>query len=297
MTPRIGLVLTATAFVLAVAACGGGDATSTRSPTPAGGNPSGTETANSSFTGNGRAVVQADLSSAASPQDTIEKLEQVIQDRLGDAGVRSNISQTSDAELTIDFTGARTDAFVKQVIDAQNLNFREPIINSGEVLCQTSDGAEFPVPASVVQVTANHTGTRSASCSSNDGHTGSVEWEPAQADVNGVTKALTQAMIDAAKVEISSTPQRGTVLLLTFTPEGTSLFTALTGRLVSYPLGIFLGDTLLSAPTVQAQITNSSAVISGASDDELAAAKAVLKGGELPVPVSVTSIAPGSPAP
>jgi preprotein translocase subunit SecD len=297
MTPRIGLVLTATAFLLAVAACGGGNATSTRSPTPAVGNPSGTETANSSSTGSGQAIVQANLSSVASPQTTIEKLEQVIQDRLGDAGVHSNISQTSDAELTIDFTGGRSTDFVKQVIEAQNLNFREPIIQAnGNVTCKTSNGVEFSVPASDVQETKDN-GTKSVTCTATGSQNGTMEWQPAQADVNGETKTLAQAMIDASKAEIKSTQQQGTVLLLTFDPEGTTVFAAVTAHLVHYPLGIFLGDTLLIAPTVQAEISGGETEIAGQTDDELAAAKAVLKGGELPVPVAVTSIAPGSPAP
>ncbi len=286
-------------LALWVAACGGGDATSTGSPTPTGGNPSTTETARASFTGSGRAVVQADLSSATSPQTTIGTLEQVIQDRLGDAGVHSNISQTSDAELTIDFTGARTDAFVKQVIEAQNLNFREPKITaSGEILCKATGGNEFSVPATSAKQIVDDAGRKFVSCTASDGtFSAAVEWEPAQVNVNGETKTLSQAMIDPSKVEIRSTPQQGTVLLMTFTPEGTSLFTALTGRLVKYPLGIFLGDALLSAPTVFAQITTPQTQITGASDDELAAARAVLKGGELPVPVTVTSISSGSPAP
>jgi preprotein translocase subunit SecD len=291
------------------AACGGGDATGTGSPTPRsstvlsfldipGASGSVTPAPTPGLTLNGRAVVRADLSSAASPQTTIEKLEQVIQDRLGDAGVHSNISQTSDAELTIDFTGNRSADFVKQVIEAQNLNFRQPIIQAdGAVKCRTDGGVEFSVRAVDVREVADDAGTKFVSCTATDFRTGTLEWEAAQADVNGATKTLAQSMIDASKAEITSTPQQGTVLLLAFDPEGTTVFAAVTAHLVHYPLGIFLGDTLLSAPTVNLQVTSAGAQITGAGDDELAAAKAVLKGGELPVPVTVTSIAPGSPAP
>jgi Preprotein translocase subunit SecD len=303
------VALTACAcLALWVAAACGGTATSTGSPTPRsstvlsfldipGASVSVTPTPTPAPTRSGRAVVQADLSSAVSPQTTIEKLEQVIQDRLGDAGVHSNISQTSDAELTIDFTGARSTDFVKQVTEAQNLNFRQPIIQAdGQILCKATGGNEFSVPATSVKQIVDDAGRKFVSCTASDGtFSAAVEWEPAQADVNGETKTLAQSMIDASKAEITSTPQQGTVLLLTFTPEGTSLFTALTGRLAHYPLGMFLRDALLSAPTVFAQITTPQTEISGASDDELAAAKAVLKGGELPVPVSVTSIEPDLP--
>ena len=129
-------------------------------------------------------------------------------------------------------------------------------------------------------------------CTTTDDQTGTMEWEPAQANVNGETKTLAQSMIDASQAKIQSTRQQGTELLLVFDPEGTTVFAAVTAHLVHYSLGIFLGDTLLSAPTVQSEISGGEAVITGASDDELAAARAVLKGGELPVPVTVTSIVP-----
>jgi preprotein translocase subunit SecD len=305
---RIAFALAACAF--GVAACGGGSAgTSTGSPTPRsstvlsfldipGASVSVTPTPTPAPTRSGRAVVQADLSSGASPQTTIEKLEQVIQDRLGDAGVHSNISQTSDAELAIDFTGARSTDFVKEVIEAQNPNFRQPIIQAnGDVTCKTNRGVEFSAPAPDVHETADNAGTRIDSCTTTDGQTGTMEWIPAQAGVNGETKTLTQSMIDPSQAEIKSIRAEGTVLLIAFDPEGTGVFAAVTAYLVHYPLGIFLGDALLTAPTVATQVTSGGVQITGAGDDDLAAAKAVLKGGELPVPVSVTSIAPGSPTP
>ncbi len=213
--------------------------------------------------------------------------------------MHSNISQTSDAELTIDFTGTRSADFVKQVIEAQNLNFRQPKITaSGEILCKATGGNEFSVPATSVQQIVDDAGRKFVSCTASDGtFSAAVEWEPAQVDVNGETKTITQAMIEADGVEIQSTPQQGTVLLLPFDSEGNAIFTAVTRHLVHYPIGMFLGDALLAAPTVQATITFAETLITGASDDELAAARAVIKGGELPVPVTITSIAPGSPAP
>jgi hypothetical protein len=304
---RIAFALAACAF--GVAACGGGSAgTSTGSPTPRsstvlsfldipGASVSVTPTPTPAPTRSGRAVVQADLSSVSSPQNTITALETVLQARLSDAGIQSNISQTGDAGLTIDFTGTRSADFVKQVIEAQNLNFRQPTIQTdGTVKCKASDGVEFTVPAVSTHETVDDSGTKSDACTATDGQIGFVEWEPAQADVNAAAKTLTQAMIQPSRAEITST-QQGTELLLVFDPEGTTVFAAVTAHLVNYPFGIFLGNTLLSAPTVNQQISGGEAVISGASDDELAAARAVIKGGELPVPVTVTSIAQGSPAP
>jgi preprotein translocase subunit SecD len=290
MTRRIALVLATTAFALVFAACGG-DAKS------------GSETRSGSLapsqtpTGKGTAIVQADLSSANSPQDAIETLEQVIQDRLGDVGVITEISQTSDAEITIHYSQGYSPDFVKQVIEAQNLNFRQPIITAGGgVKCGDESGSEFSVPVSGLHEARDDLGNAVEACVAANGQPGALEWQPAQADVNGESKTLSQAMIDPDKVEISNAPQ-GTVVVIRFDTEGAGVFAALTARLVNYPLGIFLGDTLLTAPTVQSAINSGEAQITGVSDDDLAAAKAVIKGGELPVPVTVTSIELDSPAP
>jgi preprotein translocase subunit SecD len=246
--------------------------------------------ADSRPTRSGQALVQADLSSVASPQTTIDTLEQVIQDRLGDAGIQSNISQTGDAQLTIDFTGTRSADFVKQVVEATNLNFRQPMIQAtGDIMCKASDGVEFTAQALSTREVSDKAGTKSDICITTN-QSGAVEWQPAQADVNGISKTLTQAMIESGNVEITSTHTQGTALLLPFTPEGSSLFAAITERLRNYPLGIFLGDARLNAPTVFQQISNGETELTGQTDDELAVVKAVLKGGALPVPVTVTSI-------
>ncbi|MEK9200979.1 MAG: protein translocase subunit SecD [Patescibacteria group bacterium] len=73
-----------------------------------------------------------------------------------------------------------------------------------------------------------------------------------------------------------------------FTPEGTKKFAAITAKNVGKPLPILLDGQVITAPTVQAVITDSQAVISG--DFTLEDAKRLsiqLNAGALPVPIKV----------
>jgi preprotein translocase subunit SecD len=69
---------------------------------------------------------------------------------------------------------------------------------------------------------------------------------------------------DVKKASVVFNPQDGQPQVqLTFTPEGTKKFTEITKRNIGKSVGIFLDDMILSAPTVQQEIRDSEAVISG----------------------------------
>ena len=73
-----------------------------------------------------------------------------------------------------------------------------------------------------------------------------------------------------------------------FNAEGAKKFGVLTTELVGQPLGIFLDDTLVSAPNVNSPITGGSGVIEGSFSPEEARTLAVqLKAGQLPVPLKM----------
>jgi protein-export membrane protein SecD len=77
---------------------------------------------------------------------------------------------------------------------------------------------------------------------------------------------------------------------LQFDSEGTKLFADLTKKNLGKTIGIFLDGNLIEAPTVQAEITNGEAVITGSFT--LQAAKDLvqkLNTGALPVPLSLVS--------
>ncbi len=78
------------------------------------------------------------------------------------------------------------------------------------------------------------------------------------------------------------------VIGLEFSPEGTKKFAAITKRNLGKPLAIFLDDYPITAPTVQSEIIDGKAQISG--DFTLESAKQLsisLNAGALPVPITV----------
>ncbi len=71
-------------------------------------------------------------------------------------------------------------------------------------------------------------------------------------------------------------------------PEGAALFSEITGDLVGEPLGIFLDNEIISAPTVNEAITNGSGVITGLEVSEAQVLAIQLNQGALPLPLEIT---------
>jgi len=77
---------------------------------------------------------------------------------------------------------------------------------------------------------------------------------------------------------------------LKFDEEGTKLFAELTKKNVGKPLAIFLDNQLKTAPTIQTEITNGEAVITGDfTVDEAKQLQRTINEGALPVPLSIVS--------
>jgi len=100
---------------------------------------------------------------------------------------------------------------------------------------------------------------------------------------------LTGAMVSRASVQFNQTtnvPQVG----LNFTTEGAKLFGSITRDNIGNYIGIFLDGNLVSAPTVQSEITGGQAQITGSFD--LAEVQRIVRDlnfGALPVPISLIS--------
>ncbi len=98
---------------------------------------------------------------------------------------------------------------------------------------------------------------------------------------------LTGANLNKAKVDIDSQKQKP-VVSLEFKPEGKELFAQLTKENLNKRIAIFLDDTLISAPTVQSEITDGNAIIEGSFTVEQAKQLEIqLNSGALPVPVKL----------
>ncbi|EKE11263.1 MAG: Protein-export membrane protein secD, accessory membrane protein [uncultured bacterium] len=98
-------------------------------------------------------------------------------------------------------------------------------------------------------------------------------------------KNLKNASVDFAKQGISE-PQ----VALKFDEEGSKLFAEITKRNIGKSVAIYLDGNIISAPTVQTEITNGEAVITGNfSTDEAKKLVKRLNEGALPVPITLVS--------
>ena len=110
-------------------------------------------------------------------------------------------------------------------------------------------------------------------------------------DVNFVPTNLTGKDLKIAQVQFgggSSSLDQQPSVSIEFTPEGTKKFAEITKRNINKPLAIFLDNRLVTAPTVQQEITAGQAIISGSFTVEAAKALAIqLNAGALPVPIKI----------
>ncbi len=94
---------------------------------------------------------------------------------------------------------------------------------------------------------------------------------------------------DVKKATVTFNEQTGEPqVLLDFSENGKKLFADITQRNIGQPVGIFLDEYIISAPTVQAVITEGNAVISGDFTVEAANQLAVaINSGALPLPIKL----------
>jgi preprotein translocase subunit SecD len=117
----------------------------------------------------------------------------------------------------------------------------------------------------------------------------SGNWVPATGQLNGQTVPLTGAYLVPGHQQVTFQSRAGLPdVAFEFNSDGATVFGQITQRLVGKPLGIFLDGQEISAPTVQAVLTNNG-VITGLSLDNARLLALQLNAGALPVPVSIQS--------
>ncbi len=98
-----------------------------------------------------------------------------------------------------------------------------------------------------------------------------------------------------AKVQ-TDTSTGEVVVALTLKPSGTTKFSEATQRLMNQPIAIFMDKQLITAPTVEAHITNGVASITGQNDAKEAGALAsTIKSGSLPFALEAKQVSSISP--
>jgi len=114
-------------------------------------------------------------------------------------------------------------------------------------------------------------------------------WIPSTGQLNGQTVALTGAYLIPGHQQVTFASRAGLPdVAFNFNSDGATIFGQITQRLIQRPLGIFLDGQEISAPTVQAVLTDSG-VITGLSLDNARLLALQLNAGALPVPVSIQS--------
>src|SRR5947209_10111430 len=117
----------------------------------------------------------------------------------------------------------------------------------------------------------------------------SGQWIPATGQLNGQAIALTGAYLVPGRQQVTFASRAGLPdVAFEFNSDGAQVFGQITQRLIQKPLGIFLDGQEISAPTVQAVLTNSG-VITGLTLDQARLLALQLNAGALPVPVSIQS--------
>ena len=115
----------------------------------------------------------------------------------------------------------------------------------------------------------------------------SGNWVPATGTVNGQTVPLTGQYLVPGQQQVTFQSRGGLPeVSFQFNDTGSQLFEQITTRLLGKPLGIFLDQDMISAPTVQAVIS-SNGVITGLSLEDARLLAIELNAGALPVPVTI----------
>ena len=121
------------------------------------------------------------------------------------------------------------------------------------------------------------------------GQTANLEFKEVVQTDKGVSYVKTDLSGRHLKKATAQIDEQGNPeIAIEFNAEGTKIFSELTKENLQKPIAIFLDNELLSAPTVQTQITDGKAVITGKFS--IAEAKKLvleLNAGALPVPVKI----------
>lgn len=230
----------------------------------------------------GRAVVHMDLAPPV-PSDVSTAVQNVLKNRLTAADITSTITLASAEQFSIDFDGQHSVNFITDLLVTPGVRFKEPVLDGTAIKCKDTSGNEFSIEPELLQLSGNL-----PLCVSADNRNGEVEWQPATGPINGVDRELTGALITG--VAQSTSDGGAPVINAGFSDEGKTILQEVTKDLVGYPLGVFLGDSLLMAPKIQREIQNGRIVLAGASLDVMQELNAVIKGGELPITISLVSI-------
>jgi preprotein translocase subunit SecD len=239
-----------------------------------------------------RVVLEFDTRSPPPPltiESDMQFAEMIMKNRiLNFGGFNVRTLQEDSNRLSIEFLGVPLEQATDLLGRRALLEFRQPILDDSQrIVCSSPDGNQFSVEPEQITETPTDGGGKRAECVAADGATGEVAWKPATGSINGQTAKLDIFSVSEASYNENDT--YGPLVVVDFSAEGDLIFEQVTERLVGYPLGIFVDDRLITAPSVSEPIAGGQAIITGLDVDEARILVAQLNAGPMPVGVRVIS--------
>ncbi len=239
-----------------------------------------------------RILLEADTSRLAPGTDVgdvLEGVKDVLERRVNAFGVsETEITREGSNRLSVRLRGIGIEEARELLGKTAQLEFRKPVRDDvGDIVCETEDGSTYTQPYQPGLFVEDETNDTVTCPPNEEGTIGFVQWEPATGtDSQGTERVLTGSFLKANS-RVEGPPP---TVVIEFTGEGSLLFEQITTELVGLPLGIFLDEELIGAPTVNQPITGGISTITGLDFDEARTLSIQLNTGALPAPLRVISI-------
>lgn len=244
-------------------------------------------------------LLEADTSRlppGSDPNEALEGAQSIIEDRINRFGVsETEIQREGGNRLAVQLPGIGPEEARELIGKTALLEFREPRLDeAGDIVCQAADGSEFAAPLAQTSLD-DQADPPIYRCTGLQGQSGQVIWQPAacQAEVCGDLRnvPLTGRFLRSnAQVVADPRSPTGISVAIEFNRSGSIIFEDVSGRLVGYPLAIFLDQELIGAPIVNQRISGGQSTISGLERGEARRLAIQLNAGALPVPLRTIQV-------
>src|SRR3990172_9296053 len=215
--------------------------------------------------------------------NALDGVKDVLERRVNAFGVsETEITREGPNRLAVQMPGIDPTQARELLGKTAQLEFRSPVLDeSRNLVCVSPDDSTYAAPFQPGAFTEDRANSQMTCPPSAEGAAGVVKWEPATGtDSQGAKRTLTGSYL-RPNASVVGPPTAGAI---EFTGEGGLLFEQITGGLVGLPLGIFLDEELVGAPTVQQQITGGQSTITGLTLDESKTLAIQLNAGAPPPP-------------
>jgi preprotein translocase subunit SecD len=226
----------------------------------------------------------AELPAGADADETINETVDILRARAADLRIEATVELQDDNRISVEATTATPEEAEEIFTRTALLSIAQPALGPvGQVLCRTANGVDISVPReNVGYPPAGSPDRGTPRCLVGDGTFAEILWVPASADLSGQDTELTGEFVDEAILDTT----QGPIVIVSFNESGSLLLTSISEEIIGLPMGVFIDDELVAAPTVGERIITGNIAISGLSEVRGRILAAQLRAGPLPVPLS-----------